>query len=333
MGLSPLYKVQAGKETTWGTTVPGTAIWYPDKIFGFRDGQEQVQPDERRGSFAPHRRSYKPADRPESSGFEGDATFEDLILHLNAAVKTGVITTVNVAGKQHLFVPSTTAANVPTPFSIEFGDNIQAFLAGGCLVKSLSISAKEGEAWKVKSDWFAKSLAPATFTASLAQRAVESILAELTTIFFDDTGGTIGSTIKSAFLVDWEWKQSEHFYPQFHQSGALTASAFGEKMFKPELEVTAAFNADANALRAKFAAGTRQLVRIKATGSNIAGASPATPRSAQIDGAYIVSADPLVLDERDAGESICKISMMAEYDAADATYCGVTLVNAVAALP
>lgn len=322
-GLAGLYKVQMGVETTWGTTVAATAKHYAEKIAGLRNAQNYVQAVERRGSLAVSRRSYLPRNQIEGPGFEGEVTFEDLPFWLGMALKAAVKTGAGPYVYTH--TPSTSAANTPSFYSCEFGDNVQAFLAGGMLAKSLELSGKEGEAWKFKAETFAQSLATTTFTAALTDRTVIPALAEMTILYMDDTGGTIGTTQKTATLIDWTWKVSEHFYPQFYQDGSLNAAQYGEKPFRPELELTVGFNSGANTLRTKYAAGTRQLVRLKVTG--------ASGRIIQLDGAYIITEDPLILDEREGGETICKLKLMAEYDSTDALYCSAVVTNNVSALP
>lgn len=323
MGLSALYKLQAGVETTWGTAVAATAKWYAENIFGLRDAQAVIQAMEQRGSLAMSRRSYIPRNQIESNSFDAEVTFEDLPFFLNMAMIQAAITGAGPFTYTH--TPATLAANTPRFYTVEFGDNVQAFKAAGVLLKNLELSGKEGETWKVKADAFAKSIVTATFTGALADRVVVPALAEMTTLFMDDTGGTIGTTQKSATLVEWSWKLGDHFYPVFYQDGALTASTFGEKRFRPELELTAAFNSGANTLRTKYLAGTRQLVRLRVTG--------AASRQITIDGAYQILEDPLVLDERDGGETIAKLKLGAEYDSTDALYSSIVVINNVSALP
>lgn len=329
MGVAPLYKLQAGKETTWGTTVAATAIWYPTMLAGFRDPNAFVQPVERRGSLAPARRAYLPQQGAEGS-IEAECTFEDVIFFLNMALKTGVIT--GASPYTHTFTPSTTAANTPISYSMEFGDDVQAFLVGGVLCKNLTLSGQLGQAIMAKADLFGKSIATTTFTAALTHRTQESALANKMTVFFDDTGGTIGTganaksdgtSVANSSLVSWEWRIPEHFYPQYHQAGALTPTTYGEKMFMPELDLVMAFKASVNTLRTKYAAGTRQLVRLRAAGSG--------SKTLTIDGAYTIVEDPLPFTERD-GESLVNLKLRAEYDSTDALYCSIVVVNLVAAL-
>ena len=329
MGLHALKRIQAGKETTPGTAVAATAKWMGMSLAGNLKDREIVQPSDERGSLAAAHRSYSPAYLWEDK-LSGEVTFEDLILLLSMAVKGGVSpTTVDTSAKLWTFAPSLTSANNPDTFTIEFGDDTQAYEAEYCFAKSLEISATVGEALKFSADLVGRQLSPTTFTTGLADRSVESALAAKTKLYIDDAGGTIGTTQQEAMLLDWTWRLPDHFAPKSHQNGSLYFTAHGEVKMKPELELLCEFVAGVATLRTKYAAETRQLVRLKTEGS-LAGAESAL-RTVQIDGAYkIVSFD--TLDERN-GASIVRLTLHGEYDSTWGKLFEVQVQNAVAALP
>lgn len=329
MGLAALRRIQAGKETTSGTAVAATAKWMGMTLGGSLKDREIVQPTDQRASLAAAHRSYTPSTLWEDK-LEGEVTFEDIIMLLSMAVVGGVTpSTVDTSAKLWTFTPSMTAGNTPDTFTVEFGDNVQAYEAEYVFAKSLEIAGAEGEALKFAADIVGRQLTATTFTGSLADRSVESALVAKTKIYMDDTGGTIGTTQKTATLIDWTWRLPAHFVPKRHQDGNLYFTAFSELAMQPELELLCEFVSGVATLRTKYTGETRQLVRLKTEGSLVGAVSAL--KYLQIDGAYKITEFD-VLDERD-GRTIVRLTLKGEYDATYAKLFEVLAQSAVTAIP
>lgn len=326
MGLTAFRRIQLGKETAPGTAVPATA-----KLMGFNlkaplADRQIVQPEEERGSLAGAFRSYTQSVGWTGATLSGDATFEDILYLLAMAIKGGVVPTGTGTAKTWAFEPSLTAANNPDTFTLEFGDDTQAYEAEYVLATSLEISGGVGQALKCSANLVGRQLTATTFTPALADRVVESALAAKTNLYLDDSGGMIGTTLVPSTLLDWTWRLPEHFVTIAHQ-GSLYFTAVREQKMKPTLEMTVEFNTGVAALRAKYLAETRQLVRLKAEGSEV---ETGTKKSLSIDGAYkIIDLD--VLDERN-GADIVKLTLHGEYDPTWAKLFKVEVVNGVSTL-
>lgn len=329
MGLEAFRKIQGGIESTPGTAVPATAKWMGMHLAASLKDREIVMPSDERGDLAAAHRSYSPAYLWESK-LSGELTFEDAIFLAGMAVKGGVTpSTVDTSARLWTYTPSLTAANTPDTFTLEFGDNTQCYEAEYVFIKALEISGSVNEALKFAADLLGRQLTAASFTGALSNRTVESALVKKTSLYMDDTGGSIGATAKTGILIDWTWRLPAHFVAKDRQDGNLYFSAFGEVRMQPELEMLVEFTSGVATLRTKYTAETRQLVRLKTLGS-LCGAATAL-RTVQIDGAYkIVEFD--TLDERD-GASVVRMKLLGEYDATWTKLFELQIQNAVTAIP
>jgi hypothetical protein len=328
MGVAALRRIQAGLETTRGTAVAATAKWMGMMVEADLGDRPVVQPEDERASLAMAHRSYIPFVLWDSK-ISGNVTFEDLPFLLQMAIVGAVTPTIPVGTvRLWTFAPSLTVAQNPATYTVEFGDDVQAYEAEYCFLKDLEIGATLDDVLKFNAGLVGRQLTATTFTASLADRTVRDALAAKTRLWMDDTGGTIGTTAQAATLLDWTWKLPQHFVPKRHQDGNLYFSNHSELKMRPELDLTVEFIAGVATLRTKYLAETRQLVRLRSTGSNIEGAHD---REVTIDGAYKIT-NFEQLDERN-GATIVQMHLVGEYDTTWAKLFEVIVRNSVAALP
>ena len=329
MGLAALRKIQAGKETTAGTAVAATSQYMGMTLTTNLDDRTIVQPDDERGSLAGSHRSYTPTQLWQGT-ISGNVTYEDLPYLLRMAIKGAVTpSTVDTSARLWTYAPSLTAANVPDTNTLEMGDDTQEYESEYVFATDLEISGSIEDALKFRATLVGRQLAASTFTGALAARTVEDAIAAKTKIYIDDTGGTIGTTQKTLTLIDWTWKLPAHFVVKRHQDGNLYFSGYSEVKMKPTLEIVCEMNSTVVTLRTKHTAETRQLVRLRTSGS-LCGAATAV-REVTSDGAYkIVSMGSF--DER-SGANIVRLRLEGEYDATWAKLFEIQAQNAVATLP
>lgn len=337
MGLAALRQVQLGKETTAGTAVAAAIKAMGVTCSANLGDRDIVHPIDERGSLANAHRAYVPSLHWRGSKLSGDVTYEEIAMIFEAAIKGGISpSTVDTNARKYLYAPSLTAANTPKTFTCEIGDDTQEYEAEYCFVPSFEIAGGiESKSLTFSADLIGRQLTASTFTGSLADRVVISALSELTKLYMDDSGGTIGTTQKTVMLLDWTWRLVEHFVEKRHQDGNLYFTAFGEVRPKIELNITAEFNASLATLRTKFAsatagsAGTLQLVRLKTTDPVIIGSVSAT-RELVLDGAF------RIMDFKEFGEhngaSTVQLALESEYDSTYAKLFEVYVQNALTAL-
>lgn len=329
MGLPGLKRIQGGLESVAGTAVAATAKWPAMLLGGSLKDRTLIQPADERGSMAAAHRSYAPSYLWQDK-LSGDVTFEDFIILLGMAIKGGIApSTVDTSAKLWTYTPSMTAANTPDTYTLEFGDNVQAYEAEYVFATGLEISGAMDEALKFSADIVGRQLTATTFTGALSDRSVETALTNKTKLYIDDSGGTIGNTQKTATLIEWTWRLPSHFVVKRYQDGTLYFTAHAETKMQPELDLLCEFNSSVATLRTKYIAETRQLVRLKTLGS-LCGAASAL-RTIQIDGAYkIMEID--TLDERN-DSNVTRLKLSGEYDATWTKLFELQVQNAVTALP
>lgn len=328
------YRCQAGKEVTRGTAVAATAKWMAFTLRPVLGDREWVRPEEDIATLAPALRAYTVRQLADMGTLSGDATFEDILYPLLISVKGGVTPTQpDPTGAPSVrlwtFSPSLTTANDPDTFTVEWGDDVQAWRSEYVFATGLTISGAMGEALKVSAPLVGRQHNTTTFTAGLANRTVESALMNLTRVYFNDSGGTIGTTQISGAVTDFEFRFADHFVPFFAADGQLFFSKYSEKKLFPELDITLVLDAATKTLMTtKYAAGTIQLVRIRAEGTTIAGAYK---KYLQIDGAYLISGMDAIAEAD--GMSVVTMHLVGLYDSTWGKLFEISAQNSISTLP
>lgn len=329
MGLAALKRIQGGKEGTRGTAVAATAKW-TGITAGHRLGDREVrQPVEDRGSLAAAFRSYTPSLLWQDT-LRGSVTYEDAILLFSMALAGGITpTTVDTTARLWTFTPNLTAATNPDTFTVEIGDDTQCYEAEYVFCESLELTGAVGEEVQVSANVVGRQLSTSTFTPALADRTVESALAQKTTLYMDDTGGTMGTTPKTGLLMDWRWRLPAFYIRKRTMDGNSYFTAHSQVKLQPQLELTCEFTSAVHTLRGKYTGETRQLVRLKTTGTQVGGVSAV--KTLQIDGAYKITGLE-TLDERD-GASTVRMTLSGEYDSGWGKLIEIQVQNSLSTLP
>jgi hypothetical protein len=288
------------------------------------------RPDEERGSLADIFRTVV-AGEAVDLGFEGDLTFEQVMYLLHMGVKAVTPTQPDAVNSPTVYLwtytPSLTSGNTPKTFTIEYGDDVQEHEVEYCVAKELEFSGALDEPLVMKATIFGRNLEASTFTAGLSDPSLESALMNKTKLYIDDVGGTIGTTEKSATLIDFSWKLTTGFVPRKHGGAQLYFDSLGELKKKVTVDMTFEFNSGAEIERTKYAAGTRRLFRLKSTGTNI---EDAYNRELTLDFAGVYTKFG-TLEEND-GADIVKVTIESEYDSGWGKLFEVTVQNDVSSL-
>lgn len=336
MGNIGLYKVQAGKETTPGTAVDATAIWHSFKLRPVIGDKEIVQPEEDRGSLAAFHRGYTVRQLADLGALEAnELSYEDAPYLFLMALKGAVTSTqpdpTNAATvRLHTFTPSLTSANTPDTWTVEWGEDTQAWESEYCFLRNLKLTGAANSPIKASGALVGRQNSTCSFTGALSARSmVAPAVSNMVKVYVDDAGGSMGGTQLSAAVLDWEWDLGEHFAPAQTQDGNLYFTMVTEQRLKPKLTLTAYLTTAVKTLiTTKYAAGTVQLVRLDCLGSLIA---TTFYHRIRIDGAYrIVKVD--AIGERDGGSTV-RMELSGEYDATWAKLVEVSVQNTIETMP
>ena len=325
MGITALRKIQIGRESSQGTAVAATK-----RLLGkltMEDVLALHRPDEERASLADIHRTVL-AGEDVSLSFEGDATFE----HLNYLLENSILTVSDPADGgdgdyTRDYDPNLTTANTIKTFTVEYGDDVQAWEAEFVATRNLEISGAMDQPWIVKADMFGRNMGETTFTGALTDDTVESILTNKTVLSIDAIGGSIGTTAKASTLISFSWKLETGWNPRKHGGANLYFDTLGEKKMKLVVDMVIEFNSGVNTEMGFFRAGTPRLFQLLSTGSLIGGA---TYNTATLEwcGVY-TKFSPLQEQE---GADIVSVTIEGEYDATWAKYLRAEVVSSVATL-
>jgi hypothetical protein len=202
-----------------------------------------------------------------------DGYYQILPMLLSMAVKgdlSGILKHSGQGDYEWTFTPSMTATNAQDSFTVEIGDDVQAYLLNYVMCKKLTIAGTMGQnqAVKLTAECFAQSCAPTTFTSSLTIPTIEPIVANKAQLYIDTTWSGVGGSVKTGLLRDFSFELITGLHPKFHGS-ALTFDVHGESYFEAMLKLTLEGDSDANALYTGMQARTPYAIQLKVTGSAI----------------------------------------------------------------
>jgi hypothetical protein len=329
MGLRALRKIQIGEETTGkGTAMPATAALLG--TLTMKSSPTIHRPVEERGSLAEFARSINVANLAELS-FEGDATFQQILYLLHMGVLGNVTPAADgTNGKKWTFTPAMLAAGVFDAFTIEYGDDVQAWETEFCMARSIEISGAMNEAMHMRASIFGRKMTATTFTPALQPPSVESIPFQKAKLYIDAEAGTIGTTEKASSLIACTYAIKTGLGFKRYADGSIDFTTYSEQFKGVDLKMTFAFNTGAEAERVLFDGETLRLVRIRADGSAIAGGSPSQHRL-DLDFCGIYT-DFATLAERD-GEDIVEVTMSTQRGATYTKLFEITVINTLDTLP
>lgn len=326
MGEKAFRKIQFGKETVHGTNVAATSRQMG--VLTQKSSPTIYMPEENTGTLVKYHHATKVAELAELTR-DGSLTYEQCIYFFLMGIK-GAVTPVNIEGDAYrwTFDPNLEALNNPDSFTIEYGDDIQAFESGYCMAKSLEISGTIDEPVNLKVDMFGRDLTKCAFTPALALPTVEDAMSSMTSIKIEDTYAALDAgTPKAKTLIDYSWKLDTGIHSKKFMDGELTFTGHGEAACAPELDLTFEFNSNANAEYDHFDSQVKRFIRLQTSGSEIeTGVGKALILN--LCGVYT---EWDTLDERD-GNDIVKVKLVAIYDPTWDRAWGVEVVNDVASL-
>jgi len=320
-----LRRVQLGQETTPGTAVPATIKW--PGTCTMKETLILSRPKDETGTMADARRTSVVGEEVDIS-LEGNLTYESILYLLNLCMKE-VATGAGIGDdKTWTFSPALTGINTPNFMTIEYGDGNEEHEAYFCMGKSLELNFAVNEPLKGKAVIVGQNLTVASFTAALPLPTdLEEILGSKMMLYIDALGGTIGTTLEAATLIDGSFKLSG-FEPSRHGAATIYYDTWSQPPIHIECDLTLEFNAGAKAQRAIYQAGTQQLFRLKATGTLITGAIYKT-LTIDFCGVYT---DFSTLEERD-GADVVSVKIEGELNSSTwAKLVEIVVVNKTATL-
>ena len=268
MGSIPQRVLQFGRETTFGTLVPATAIMSGVEDFNWDPGIVMKMMTVLDGTQASNHKAIKIAESPVAN-VTGIFSPEDSLYWLDSGFNLGVVTGVGPYVNTYS-APVTTTAQATRSRTLEFYDGQQCYRLTSGLVNAFSIMGADNDIWKFSTSWFGTQITSGTLTAALSGRTWNGFPTNSTSVWVDDLGGTIGTTALAATLINWNLSVTTGIHGKFFQNGTLLQSAKGINNLVGTLTMTLEANASGVAEMAKLLSGTGRLVRLKSATVNTA---------------------------------------------------------------
>ena len=279
MGNRFFSKVQIGKENpaSHGTAVAATRLLL-GKVPAVNSDRKPVIPDEDVGIRARGVRALVHQYLYSNTLSTEHGYFQQMPFVLSS-IKGGVTPTEQTpAQADYLWnqTPSLVAgvSNAPDSFTVELGDDTQAFESEYAMFERVRISGQVSQGMEVspvnvEADFFGRQLTPTTFTAAIPQPGAEPMNAKLARLYVDSAWSGIGGTEKTNLLRAFDIELLTGVHPKFSGSGNKYFNNHGEGLIMATANFTFEGLAAADAIFDAQQAVTFQAVRLEISGGQI----------------------------------------------------------------
>lgn len=317
-------KIQIGDEAVRGTPVAATTLAIGD--ITLTPTSVKHSPTDSDGVLAMRRRIVEIGRRCQMQ-YEADATFEQITWLLSAALRG--VTAGAGAGtpKTWTYTPLQTQHNAQRAWTIEYGDDQQAWRSSFCMVTSLELSWETDGVLSVTAEIFGRFPQKNAFTASLAHPVVNEIIANYLRIYIDDSWANLGTTQKNGLITSGRIRINTGLNPAKYANGTLDYDGFTESKRSMEIELNMTNEATQITEYDAYVANSLRAIRLDFVGPIITGADRYMLRFDML-GHY--TQDPQLFSDRD-GDNIVVHKLESATDGTNEM--SVVAVNRAATLP
>jgi hypothetical protein len=340
-GSRPLRKVQiSNAEGTPGTAEAATEILFFEEFDVKEQSIEFYMPKADRGTLA------KNVETPIAVSYfvemKGKGSLYDRIANFLFSMSIrGNITPAAVGGLETLaytwtYEPGLTTLNTPDitdgidTFTIEDGDNVQAYEQEFCYVDELEISGAVKENVKFDATFGGRQVTNTSFTGALTEPAAKYYAMQNAKLFIDTSWAGLGGTQKTGVFLGFKWNFKTGFNPRFTADGNYYFTALNEDAKEIDLELTLVRDSTITAAElVKFKAQTKTFIRIALFSNGEIDSGQANPSYIYLDGAFTAYEWP-ELDDED-GQSTITIKLKSFKDATSGKMFKAVVKTAMAA--
>ena len=278
MGEKFFSVIQYGKEapTAQGTAVAADTIWV-GQVGAHTSDRKISYPVEQFKVRAESNRSVVGQRLVIDTLMSDHGTFQQLPMILSGLLKGGVTPVEqNTSQGDYLwdFTPSLTAGNALDSFTIEKGDDTQAWEAEYCMFERLTLSGQINQdnsfsPVNIEAAFFGRQWTETTFTAALSLPNTNSIDAILSQLYIDTAWSAIGGTEKAGILRDFSIEILGGAHPKFHGGSNRYFDAHDQGLISIMGNFTFEGNSTADTIWDAKQAQTEQFIRFKLSGDQI----------------------------------------------------------------
>lgn len=331
-GVQPFTFFTLGKETSAGTSVATTREFYPDGTGQFeldtmlslyrgnRGTRAQLVGGIEKGLLA--RAMYR-------SNPDIGLAYDELPI-IFSQLDGGNTGAGGSADKTWTIAPSMTGANSQETYTVEVGDDVQAWEMEYGYLPEFTISWSQDSMTQLEAPWHGRQWTKVTATSVAANTAVR-IPGHLWEVRFATAqSGLSGASDQANLLLDASIRHQTGLVPRFYSDGL---KYFGQTVEAQEqkAEITMHVESTSTAVSQfydKWRAQTVDFVQFLATGPSLGGST----YSAQLQYAVLYTDVKPISSEQD-GVNIYEVSAETVYDSTWATYFGASVVCSISALP
>ena len=332
-GLRNFTVMSLGVETTAGTAVATTRQLYPDgtgmmsvdRMRTFHEGANRGL----RSNIRHATQAGIGVQIPFRTADDVGVSFDELVI-IGSQLDGGNTGTGGAADKTWTFTPTQATAGTFDTYTVEVGDDVQAWEVEYCFAQAFRLSASREGLTQAEIDFVGRQPTKTTATSTSSNSGVK-IPGQLWTLKHATAqSGLTAASVQSNLLVGFDLAIDPGIRARWYQDGNLY---YGQAISCERLSGTLNLKVEGTSTAVtqyydKGAADTMDFVRLKATGPVLGG----TFYSAQIDMAVFYEEVVPIAEEED-GVNIWNVSCRMAEDATWANSTVWTIVNSIAALP
>lgn len=285
MGEKAFTRVQYGRESTKGTAVAATGRFTGS--IQVPSDRKPVFPEASLGLRVKSARSVVRQIMVDGATLSmQDAVFQKLPFLFGMGLK-GITTVANpatVGQSDYLwdFTHALDAANNPDSYTVEFGDETQAYEIEYCMARRYKIDVKTGQdaSVAVEAEIFGRQITATTFTGSIANPTVTDMVANLSRIWIDPAWASLGTTEVTGLMRECSIEILTGVHPKFHAQNSKMFSGYGESYLDCRANFVFEGSSAADTQFDLFQAGTPRAIRVGCYGPQI---GTGTPHSLVVD--------------------------------------------------
>jgi len=343
-GLRSFRKIQISNvEDTPGTAEAALEPLYGELTQVYSD-ETWHNPDQQRGVLARNYETPFAVANEVELELEAEAYDRLLVYLFNNAVRGNVTTTQPDDSNQ----PNTyewaleytqTSPNTPDAtngidtFTLEYGDNVQAYEVEYLFTKTLEISGVVGEPVTVNATFGGRQVTETTFTSSLTEQSAAYFPFNRAKFYVEtDAYANIGSTQKTGLLRGFTWTFETMFTPLYGADGNLYFTALNEDKKAVSLELTLYRDGtNSEALKDAYEAQDTVYLRIELLSETEMDSGQDNPPYVYLDGAFKITEWPETEDED--GTAVVTVTAESFYDATATKDFDITIGTTMDAYP
>lgn len=264
-------KYQFGIETTSGTAVAADTLVLgaeiqaldPDRVPVFHEDNLGVRARSSRVTFGNYLFEH-------SLNIE-HGYFQILPTIFSCGLKGGV-SPAEQTGSQNDYLwdnsPALTGDNGVDSFTLELGDDTQAYEAEYCQLQNITLGCQIAQAAEhspvnINTELYGRQVSPVSFTGGVSVPTVTGINGKLSRIYVDADWASLGGSELTSFLRGWELEIMTGMHPKFFGSSNSYFDSVGQGHIEFMLTLTMERGSNSDTQWDTWRAGTEKAVRIQ----------------------------------------------------------------------